>query len=92
MAIVVATGLPSIAQSRASATDIPATFIPPVVERDYQRRTYEIPMRDGVRLHTVADFYEYPARTLPQRPRAFRERRHDDCGASHRANANARFF
>ncbi|PZQ54267.1 MAG: glutaryl-7-ACA acylase [Novosphingobium pentaromativorans] len=51
--LVAATGLPPIAQARTSASDIPATFVPPAIERDYRRRTYEIPMRDGVLLHTV---------------------------------------
>ncbi|TDW58879.1 putative CocE/NonD family hydrolase [Novosphingobium sp. PhB55] len=51
--LVAANGLPAIAQGRTLSSDIPATFFTPAIERDYQRRTYEIPMRDGVRLHTV---------------------------------------
>ena len=34
-------------------SDIPQALKPPVVERDYTRRVEMIPMRDGVKLHTV---------------------------------------
>ncbi len=33
--------------------DIPAKFTPPTPNRDYILRTVEVPMRDGVKLHTV---------------------------------------
>ena len=33
--------------------DIPATFTPPTAANDYVKRDVMIPMRDGVRLHTV---------------------------------------
>jgi putative CocE/NonD family hydrolase len=43
-----------IAQPAANAVgDIPANFIPPTAANDYVRREAMIPMRDGVRLHTV---------------------------------------
>ena len=35
------------------AGDIPATFTPPTAANDYVKREVMIPMRDGVRLHTV---------------------------------------
>jgi uncharacterized protein len=39
---------------RSSAeSDIPKSFVPPVGDRDYVKREAMIPMRDGVRLHTV---------------------------------------
>jgi len=48
---------PAIAQKKAAAPvpggDIPAHFQPPIDARDYVKREVMIPMRDGVKLHTV---------------------------------------
>jgi putative CocE/NonD family hydrolase len=41
------------AQTPPQAPDIPATFTAPVAANDYDKREVMIPMRDGVRLHTV---------------------------------------
>ena len=35
------------------APDIPKTFVPAMQNADYERRVVKIPMRDGVKLHTV---------------------------------------
>ena len=37
----------------AGPSDIPAKFVPPVGERDYDKREMMIPMRDGTKLYTV---------------------------------------
>ena len=37
----------------ASAGDIPTKFTPPTDSYDYDKREVEIPMRDGIKLHTV---------------------------------------
>ncbi len=34
-------------------SDIPSTFVSPTAQLDHERRSVEIPMRDGVKLHTV---------------------------------------
>jgi len=46
---------PLVAQSVATSSggDIPATFVPPTAAYDYDKREIMIPMRDGVKLHTV---------------------------------------
>ncbi|MGJ3648955.1 CocE/NonD family hydrolase [Sphingomonas sp. GlSt437] len=44
---------PVIAQDMPPGGDIPAKFEPPIENRDYVKREVEIPMRDGVKLHTV---------------------------------------
>jgi uncharacterized protein len=41
------------AQTPPMQADVPATFTVPVAEWDYGKREVMIPMRDGVRLHTV---------------------------------------
>jgi len=38
----------------APAGDIPAKFVPPTDAYDYDKREVMIPMRDGVKLHTVS--------------------------------------
>ena len=43
----------SIAAQPAPTNDIPATYVAPVAGYDYVKRIVEIPMRDGVKLHTV---------------------------------------
>ena len=48
--LCVVLGLPAAAQV---AGDIPATFTPPRDGYDYTKRDVMIPMRDGVKLHTV---------------------------------------
>jgi putative CocE/NonD family hydrolase len=45
--------LPAAAQTPVTASDIPAVFNAPTAARDYDKRDVMIPMRDGVRLHTV---------------------------------------
>jgi putative CocE/NonD family hydrolase len=54
----VAPPAPAFAPSPAQPTsptspDIPATFVRPMQNADYERREVMIPMRDGVKLHTV---------------------------------------
>jgi len=41
------------AQTAPMTPDIPATFDAPLTANDYVKRVVEIPMRDGVKLHTV---------------------------------------
>jgi hypothetical protein len=41
------------APAPAPAGDIPADFKPPVAHYDYEKREVMVPMRDGVKLHTV---------------------------------------
>ncbi len=41
------------AQTPPLAPDIPKTFTAPTVANDYEKRVVNIPMRDGVKLHTV---------------------------------------
>jgi len=45
--------LPARAQTPPMTPDIPATFTPPKIGYDYERREVMIPMRDGVKLYTV---------------------------------------
>ncbi len=44
---------PTPAAKAAYPSEIPAKFEPVTKSWDYHRRVAEIPMRDGVRLHTV---------------------------------------
>ncbi len=44
---------PATAQTSPMATDIPKTFEVPTATYDYVKRVVMIPMRDGVKLHTV---------------------------------------
>jgi len=44
---------PAAAQDMGAGGDIPAKFTPPIRNRDYIKREVMIPMRDGVKLHTV---------------------------------------
>ncbi len=41
------------AQTSPLAPDIPAKFTPPTDDYDYVKRVEMIPMRDGVKLHTI---------------------------------------
>lgn len=41
------------APARSEPSDIPAAFVPPSFPTAYEKRDVMIPMRDGVRLHTV---------------------------------------
>ena len=43
----------SVAQTPPLKPDIPQSFAPPTLEWDYLKREVMIPMRDGVKLHTV---------------------------------------
>lgn len=43
----------AIADTPPMTPDIPAKFVAPTDAADYTKRTAEIPMRDGVKLHTV---------------------------------------
>jgi uncharacterized protein len=45
--------VPAVAQQAQPAGDIPAKFSPPTDAYDYVKREVMIPMRDGVKLHTV---------------------------------------
>ena len=49
--LAITSGAPARAQSLPS--DIPQAFLPVTATHDYSRREVEIPMRDGVKLHTV---------------------------------------
>ncbi|MBL8143907.1 MAG: CocE/NonD family hydrolase [Acidobacteria bacterium] len=54
--LAVAIGVPApaaMAQTPVSMPDIPASFTRPTTGFDYDKREVKIPMRDGVRLHTV---------------------------------------
>jgi hypothetical protein len=51
LALLLASTLP--AQTPPLTPDIPATFEPPAETSDYIRRDVMVPMRDGVKLHTV---------------------------------------
>src|SRR5690606_18462218 len=44
---------PAMAQTSAETPDIPSSFTAPTDGYDYERREAMIPMRDGVKLHTV---------------------------------------
>ncbi|WP_425228332.1 CocE/NonD family hydrolase [Sphingomonas sp.] len=44
---------PATAPNSEPAGDVPATFTPPVGQRDYDKRVVMVPMRDGTRLYTV---------------------------------------
>jgi putative CocE/NonD family hydrolase len=52
LSLAVAAGL-AAAQTAPMTPDIPAKFDSPTAANDYIRRVVEIPMRDGVKLHTV---------------------------------------
>src|ERR1051325_11860348 len=39
--------------ARGQQADIPKSFTPPTADYDYVKREVMIPMRDGVKLHTV---------------------------------------
>ncbi len=55
LALVLATS-PLVARQAprlSPSNDIPAKYETPVATYDYDRRVFEIPMRDGVKLHTV---------------------------------------
>lgn len=52
-AVAFAVLTPAIAQDMKPGGDIPAKFAPPEHDRDYIKREVMIPMRDGVKLHTV---------------------------------------
>jgi putative CocE/NonD family hydrolase len=39
--------------AHAQVSDIPEHFVPPTTQNDYVKRVEQIPMRDGVKLHTV---------------------------------------
>jgi putative CocE/NonD family hydrolase len=45
--------VPLLAQTPAFPSEIPANFAPTLIGFDHVRRIAEIPMRDGVKLHTV---------------------------------------
>src|SRR6202046_5498470 len=47
------TSLPSLAQDKSAASDIPGEFKWPTSDYDYVKRIEMIPMRDGVKLYTV---------------------------------------
>ena len=52
--LMIGTALPALAATATPAYDErPATLAAPVALRDYERRVVDIPMRDGVKLHTV---------------------------------------
>jgi putative CocE/NonD family hydrolase len=53
VAALLALSLPAFAQTPAMAPDIPAKFDTIVPNADYVKRDVMIPMRDGVKLHTV---------------------------------------
>jgi uncharacterized protein len=44
---------PAVSSAPSAGNDIAKTFKPPVTDYDYIRREVMIPMRDGVKLHTV---------------------------------------
>ncbi|HVI34052.1 CocE/NonD family hydrolase [Phenylobacterium sp.] len=52
-AALLALAAPAQAQTPPMTPDIPATFRTPADRFDYEKRVVMIPMRDGVRLHTV---------------------------------------
>lgn len=53
LTLALVSALPAGAQQQFPPSDIPATFTPPIDARDYVKREVMIPMRDGVKLHTV---------------------------------------
>ncbi|UVO50268.1 CocE/NonD family hydrolase [Sphingomonas sp. SUN019] len=53
IAVVPVSGPVAAQQASALAGDIPAKFTPPTDAYDYVKREVMIPMRDGVKLHTV---------------------------------------
>src|SRR5258708_40257128 len=54
LTIVLAAAQPLFpAPQQAAGSDIPKTFKAPVAANDYIRREVMVPMRDGVKLHTV---------------------------------------
>ncbi|KQT32144.1 glutaryl-7-ACA acylase [Sphingomonas sp. Leaf412] len=44
---------PPLSAQQAPAGDIPAKFVPPTADHDYDKRVVMIPMRDGTKLYTV---------------------------------------
>src|SRR3546814_6759278 len=50
--IGLATGAPA-QQATSTTNETPRTFVAPAAAFDYERRDVMIPMRDGVKLHTV---------------------------------------
>lgn len=53
VAALLALSFPAFAQTPAMAPDIPAKFDTVIPNADYIKRDVMIPMRDGVKLHTV---------------------------------------
>src|ERR1700683_887990 len=45
--------VPSLAQGKSGASDVPADFKAPASDYNYTKRVEMIPMRDGVKLYTV---------------------------------------
>ena len=52
-AALLAISVPAVAQNTAYPSETPAHFKPTTVGFEYERRDVMIPMRDGVKLHTV---------------------------------------
>ena len=52
-AALLAISIPAVAQNTAYPSETPAHFKPTTTGFDYERRDVMIPMRDGVKLHTV---------------------------------------
>ena len=53
MAVAQSTPVATPAKDMAAGGDIPAKFTPPTANYNYEKREVMIPMRDGVKLHTV---------------------------------------
>ncbi|QGZ42548.1 hypothetical protein IP92_04752 [Pseudoduganella flava] len=53
LSLIAASTSAALAQTAPMAPDIPSKFTTPVAAADYVKRVVEIPMRDGVKLHTV---------------------------------------
>lgn len=53
LALIAAAPLAASARAEPQAGDIPAHWSTPATAKDYERREVMIPMRDGVKLHTV---------------------------------------
>src|SRR6202453_1913076 len=62
----------AIAMLSAADSDIPKTFTAPTANQDYVKREVMIPMRDGVKLHTVIVLPK-GARNAPQGDEVFVE-------------------
>jgi hypothetical protein len=50
---ILAFGTAAFSQDKSPAGDIPKSFTPPTADLDFIKRDVMIPMRDGVKLHTV---------------------------------------